>query len=47
MGALILNNRRVGRRASVGAGSVMTKDVPAGATVLGVPARVVGAVALV
>jgi FkbH-like protein len=40
-GACIMGNVRVGRDAVVGANSVVLKDVPAGATVLGVPARIV------
>ena len=39
-GATILANVTVGERAMVGAGSVVTKDVPAGAVVVGNPARV-------
>jgi acetyltransferase-like isoleucine patch superfamily enzyme len=38
-GAVILPGITIGERAMVGAGSVVTKDVPAGATVVGVPAR--------
>jgi len=38
-GATILANVTVGERAIVGAGSVVTKSVPAGATVAGNPAR--------
>jgi acetyltransferase-like isoleucine patch superfamily enzyme len=40
-GATILGNVRIGARAIVGAGSVVTKDVPAGATVAGNPARLI------
>ncbi|AWJ87849.1 serine O-acetyltransferase (plasmid) [Azospirillum sp. TSH58] len=41
-GAKVLGNIEVGRHAKVGAGSVVLKPVPPGATVAGVPARVVG-----
>jgi sugar O-acyltransferase (sialic acid O-acetyltransferase NeuD family) len=37
-GARVLQRLRVGEGASVGAGAVVTKDVPAGAVVVGVPA---------
>lgn len=39
-GALILPGVTIGDDAIVGAGSVVTRDVPAGATVMGNPARV-------
>ncbi len=42
--AQVLGNISVGERARVGAGSVVFADVPAGCTVLGVPARVVSKV---
>jgi UDP-2-acetamido-3-amino-2,3-dideoxy-glucuronate N-acetyltransferase len=42
-GAVILGGIRIGEGAIVGAGAVVTKDVPAGATVAGSPARVLAA----
>jgi UDP-2-acetamido-3-amino-2,3-dideoxy-glucuronate N-acetyltransferase len=39
-GATILSNVTIGERAIVGAGSVVTRDVPAGAIVAGNPAKV-------
>lgn len=42
-GAVILCNLSVGERAIVGAGAVVTSDVPADATVAGNPARAVSA----
>jgi putative colanic acid biosynthesis acetyltransferase WcaF len=41
--ALILPGVNIGNRAVIGAGSVVTKDVPANAIVAGNPARIIGA----
>lgn len=40
-GVTVLSGVRIGKGAVIGAGSVVTKDVPAGAIAVGVPARVV------
>lgn len=40
-GAVILPGVTIGERAMVGAGAVVIRDVPAGATVVGNPARVI------
>lgn len=39
-GAVVLGNIRIGANARIGAGSVVVRDVPAGATVVGVPGRI-------
>jgi acetyltransferase-like isoleucine patch superfamily enzyme len=41
IGAIVLKGVHIGRGARVAAGSVVTRDVPAGATVAGNPARIV------
>lgn len=38
-GAVVLEGRRIGEGALVGSGAVVTRDVAAGATVIGIPAR--------
>jgi UDP-2-acetamido-3-amino-2,3-dideoxy-glucuronate N-acetyltransferase len=43
-GSVLLPGITIGANAFVGAGSVVTKDVPAGAIVVGNPARIVGTV---
>lgn len=40
-GVIVLSGVRIGRGAVVGAGSVVTRDIPDGAIAMGVPARVV------
>jgi serine O-acetyltransferase len=39
-GAKIIGNMRIGKNAKIGAGSVVMDDVPAGATVVGIPGKV-------
>ena len=40
-GAVILNNSHIGKGAKIGANAVVLTDVPAGATAVGVPAKIV------
>jgi len=40
-GSIVINRVQIGRGAIVGAGAVVIQDVPAGCTVVGVPARVI------
>jgi sugar O-acyltransferase (sialic acid O-acetyltransferase NeuD family) len=40
-GATIIPGKRIGAWAVVGAGAVVTRDVPPGATVVGVPAKII------
>ena len=40
-GAVILNNVRIGKGAKIGANAVVTQDVPAGFTAVGVPAKII------
>lgn len=41
-GAQVLGDIRIGKHAKVGSNSVVTNDIPDGATALGIPARVIG-----
>ena len=41
VGVIVLDGVKIGKGAVVGAGSVVTRDIPDGAIATGVPARVV------
>ncbi|HKP11957.1 MAG TPA: acetyltransferase [Blastocatellia bacterium] len=41
IGAVVIPGQRVGEWATVGAGAAVVRDIPAGATAVGVPARVI------
>jgi len=41
-GAIVLGNIRIGKGAKIGAGSVVVRSVPPGATVVGVPGKIAG-----
>jgi serine O-acetyltransferase len=43
-GAKIIGALTIGRHAKIGANSVVLEDVPAGATAIGIPARIIGGV---
>ena len=40
-GAVILKNVHIGKNAKIGANAVVTQDIPAGATAIGVPAKII------
>ena len=40
-GAVILNNPTIGKGAKIGANAVVVSDVPAGATAVGIPAKII------